>query len=175
MVCVWIGKGSMSMGVWQGVAMDSLKFHLGPPCPTSLCPEMALWLFWGWPAHRVDWLRQSPTTMYPLGHPTPYAYGRGVCLKAEDATAASGIGVFSRRSMGCSRVGVDASLVVGCLCQFYASPPSRVVWSLSVFRHPVDEAASRRLLSPCLPTSHHLPYGSRLGNETLTLSSPTRH
>jgi hypothetical protein len=24
------------MGVWQGVAMDSLKFHLGPPCPTLL-------------------------------------------------------------------------------------------------------------------------------------------
>jgi hypothetical protein len=22
------------MGVWQGVAMDSFKFHLGPPCPT---------------------------------------------------------------------------------------------------------------------------------------------
>jgi hypothetical protein len=24
--------------VWQGVAMDSLKFHLSPPCPTILNP-----------------------------------------------------------------------------------------------------------------------------------------
>jgi hypothetical protein len=23
--------------VWQGVSTDSLKFHLGPPCPTLLC------------------------------------------------------------------------------------------------------------------------------------------
>jgi hypothetical protein len=27
------------MGVWQGVAMDSLKFHLSTPSPTLLCPE----------------------------------------------------------------------------------------------------------------------------------------
>jgi len=26
------------MGVWQGVAMDSLTFHPGPPCPTFLRP-----------------------------------------------------------------------------------------------------------------------------------------
>jgi hypothetical protein len=26
------------MGVWQGVAMDSLKFHPGPPYPTLLRP-----------------------------------------------------------------------------------------------------------------------------------------
>jgi hypothetical protein len=25
------------MGVWQGVAMDSIEFHPGPPCPTLLC------------------------------------------------------------------------------------------------------------------------------------------
>jgi len=25
-----------SMGVWEGVAMDSLKFHPGPACPTLL-------------------------------------------------------------------------------------------------------------------------------------------
>jgi hypothetical protein len=24
------------MGVWQGVGMDSLKFHSGPPCSTHL-------------------------------------------------------------------------------------------------------------------------------------------
>jgi hypothetical protein len=28
----------VSMGVWQGVATDSLKFYLGPPCPTLLQP-----------------------------------------------------------------------------------------------------------------------------------------
>jgi hypothetical protein len=27
-----------SIGVSQGVAMNSLKFHPGPPCPTLLCP-----------------------------------------------------------------------------------------------------------------------------------------
>jgi hypothetical protein len=26
------------MGVWEVVAIDSLKFHLGPPCPTLLRP-----------------------------------------------------------------------------------------------------------------------------------------
>jgi hypothetical protein len=26
------------MGVWQGVAVDSLKLHLGPPCLTLLHP-----------------------------------------------------------------------------------------------------------------------------------------
>jgi hypothetical protein len=31
--------GGTSMGVWQGVAMDSLKFHPGPPCPTLLLPS----------------------------------------------------------------------------------------------------------------------------------------
>jgi hypothetical protein len=25
------------MSVWKGVAMDSLKYHSGPPCPTLLC------------------------------------------------------------------------------------------------------------------------------------------
>jgi hypothetical protein len=28
----------MSMGVWQGMVMDSLKLHPGPPCPTLLRP-----------------------------------------------------------------------------------------------------------------------------------------
>jgi hypothetical protein len=30
--------GGDIMGVWQGVAMDSLKYHQGPPCPTLLRP-----------------------------------------------------------------------------------------------------------------------------------------
>jgi hypothetical protein len=29
---------TFAMGAWQGVAMDSLKFHPGPPCPTLLRP-----------------------------------------------------------------------------------------------------------------------------------------
>jgi hypothetical protein len=29
------------IGVWQGVAMDSLKLHPGPPCPTLLRPAVA--------------------------------------------------------------------------------------------------------------------------------------
>jgi hypothetical protein len=39
-----LGRDSLSTDdvrticVWQGVAMDSLKFHLGPPCPTLLWP-----------------------------------------------------------------------------------------------------------------------------------------
>jgi hypothetical protein len=42
------------MGVWQGVAMDSLKFYLSPSCPTLLRPEMALQPFQGFSAYRVD-------------------------------------------------------------------------------------------------------------------------
>jgi hypothetical protein len=26
------------MGIWLGVAMDCLKFYMGPPCPTALRP-----------------------------------------------------------------------------------------------------------------------------------------
>jgi hypothetical protein len=43
------------MGVWQGVAMDSLKFHLGVPSSTLLFPA---------------------AVFHPIGHPTPYAYER---------------------------------------------------------------------------------------------------
>jgi hypothetical protein len=28
----------MTIGIWQGVAMDSLKFYPVPPCPALLCP-----------------------------------------------------------------------------------------------------------------------------------------
>jgi diadenosine tetraphosphatase ApaH/serine/threonine PP2A family protein phosphatase len=41
------------MGVWKGVSMDSLKFFY---------------------AHREG---DHETIFYPLGHPTPYAYGLG--------------------------------------------------------------------------------------------------
>jgi hypothetical protein len=48
------------MGVWQGVAMDCLKFHPGPtmPDPYMLC-------FWGGqPAGQT-------AVFYPFGHRTP--------------------------------------------------------------------------------------------------------
>jgi hypothetical protein len=46
------------MSVWQGVVMDSLEFHTGPPCPTLLCPVGGAPLkrpygrFWGGPPAR---------------------------------------------------------------------------------------------------------------------------
>jgi hypothetical protein len=64
------------MGVWQGVAMDSLKFHPYPRCSTLLSPVGRPPLKWftavsgvacsqgWWPA----------AVFYPFGHPTPYAY-----------------------------------------------------------------------------------------------------
>jgi hypothetical protein len=49
------------VGVWQGVTMDSLKFHPGPPCSTLLRPT-------GGPPLKPAAL------FYPFRHPTPYAY-----------------------------------------------------------------------------------------------------
>jgi hypothetical protein len=52
------------MGVRQGVAMDSLKFHPGSPCPTILCPTLlspAGVPFQGWPpAGQVAYGRLLP-------------------------------------------------------------------------------------------------------------------
>jgi hypothetical protein len=51
---------SKCMGVWQGVAMDSLKIHTGTSCPSFLgCaggPPLKLW-----PAHRAGGQRPSST------------------------------------------------------------------------------------------------------------------
>jgi hypothetical protein len=67
----------MYMGVWQGVVMDSLKYYPGPHCPTLLRPA-------GGPPHKrrsavwgVARLQggRPAAVVYPLGHPTPYAYG----------------------------------------------------------------------------------------------------
>jgi hypothetical protein len=47
------------IGAWQGVTMDSLMCHLGPPMPypSTPCgwatPEATLQLFHGWLAHRA--------------------------------------------------------------------------------------------------------------------------
>jgi hypothetical protein len=63
------------MGVWQGVAMDSIKFHPGLPCPILLRPAGGSPLnrpygcFWGGPP------AERAAVFYPFGHPTPYVYG----------------------------------------------------------------------------------------------------
>jgi hypothetical protein len=69
------GNPRSRMGVWQGVAMDSLKFHLGLPCPTLLRPVG------GPPLNRqYSRLRGGPPTgqmacghLLPCWPPTPYA------------------------------------------------------------------------------------------------------
>jgi hypothetical protein len=55
------------VGVWQGVALDSLKFHLGPPCPTLLRPVG------GAPRVAPAQGGQPAAVFHPHGHPTPYA------------------------------------------------------------------------------------------------------
>jgi hypothetical protein len=50
----------VNIGVWQGATMDSLKFLMGPLCPTLLHPGAG-----GQPA----------AVFYPFRYPTPYAYG----------------------------------------------------------------------------------------------------
>jgi hypothetical protein len=65
--------------VREGVSTDSLKFHAGPPCPTLICPaggpppQMALWPFGGWPAHRAGSLWPSYS---PLDTPSRTGVGR---------------------------------------------------------------------------------------------------
>jgi hypothetical protein len=72
----WLQIGYL--GVWKVVAMDSLKFHMGAPCPTLLCtaggpPKKRLYgQFWGGPPAKPE---GNPTAFfYPFGHPTSYAY-----------------------------------------------------------------------------------------------------
>jgi hypothetical protein len=80
---------SVSMGVWQRVAMDYLKFHLGLPCPIpsmpyeQATPETALWPFQRWPARRPGdlWPSSAPLDTQV---PTPYAY------VSQDSTASCG-------------------------------------------------------------------------------------
>jgi hypothetical protein len=61
-------------GVWQGVALDSLKFHPGLPCPTLLRPAGGPPLkrphghFSGSPPTR----RVPAAFFYPFGHRSPY-------------------------------------------------------------------------------------------------------
>jgi hypothetical protein len=55
------------MGVWQGLAMDTLKFHPGPPCP-SPCPLKR-------PYSRFRDGMAGPSET--LGSPLPYAHVYG--------------------------------------------------------------------------------------------------
>jgi hypothetical protein len=75
------------MGIWKGVAMDSLKYHPGLNCPTLLrsvgrppqkwpyghtaLQSYGLMAVWG-VAHLQG--GRPSAVFYPLGHPTPYAY-----------------------------------------------------------------------------------------------------
>jgi hypothetical protein len=81
MVCVLFllfpGNAGYS-AVWQVVAMDSLKFHQGLPCPTLVRPC-------GRARYPLNYLTANSgvarpqggsltAVFYPLGHSTPYAY-----------------------------------------------------------------------------------------------------
>jgi hypothetical protein len=61
-----------AMGIYQWVAMDSIKFNQGSPCPTLLCPTDRL------PQkHPYCHFRGGPPAafFYPFRYPLPYAYG----------------------------------------------------------------------------------------------------
>jgi hypothetical protein len=68
------------MAVWQGVPMDSLKYHQGPPCSTLLRPtgkpppKRPYARFRGGPPTAVAQPQggRPAAIFYPLGHPTPY-------------------------------------------------------------------------------------------------------
>jgi hypothetical protein len=58
-----------NIAVWQGVAMDSLKFRPGPPCPSTPCgratPDISglPLIFEVWPAYRAGNLWLSSTLL----------------------------------------------------------------------------------------------------------------
>jgi hypothetical protein len=66
---IFIRLSCPNMGVWKGVAMDSLKYRKGPPCSTLLhpvgrvTPETTLQLLHGWPAHRASNWRLCSTPL----------------------------------------------------------------------------------------------------------------
>jgi hypothetical protein len=65
-------RPTQTTGLWQGVAMNSLKFHLGLPCSTLPCPAGRTPLkrpynrFQGWPAHEADGLQSSISRHAPM-------------------------------------------------------------------------------------------------------------
>jgi hypothetical protein len=59
------------MGVWQGVNIDSLKFHPGLPCPTFLRP-VGRQPFQRWSTRKTAC---GLAVFHLFEHPTPYTYG----------------------------------------------------------------------------------------------------
>jgi hypothetical protein len=91
----WLGVAGI--GVWQGVAMDSLKFHLphaSTPCRWTT-PETALQPFQGWPACSV-------AVFYLFGHPMPYVYG-GRCVGVVGSVERRGRDVSKKGREGVGR------------------------------------------------------------------------
>jgi len=96
MRCYWYRCKEVegSMGVWQGVAMGSLKFYPGLPRPTLLCPE-------GGPPPKRPYGRfmggPPAALFYSFGHRTPYAYG-GFCLFSQKHAWRNAVGNEKRRN-----------------------------------------------------------------------------
>jgi hypothetical protein len=61
--CSWLPRCKDDMGVWQGGAMDSLKFHPGLPCPTLTDVSGVARPQGG----------RSAAVLSPVGQPLPYA------------------------------------------------------------------------------------------------------
>jgi hypothetical protein len=61
-------------GVWQAVAMDSLKFHPDLPCPTLRLPAGGLPMKCPYGVASPQGERPA-AVFYPFGHPPLYAYG----------------------------------------------------------------------------------------------------
>jgi hypothetical protein len=72
-----------NISVWQGVAMDSLKFHPGPACLTFLRPAGGPQ---GWSTHRVGSLWPSFTPLYTPRR-TPMAEGKRKSQKRQSVAA----------------------------------------------------------------------------------------
>jgi hypothetical protein len=63
------------MGVWQGVAMESPRFHLGLPCPTLLrlaCRQPLKRPYGCFRGSQPEG-GQPAAVFYPLGQSTPHA------------------------------------------------------------------------------------------------------
>jgi hypothetical protein len=70
---LWI---PLAMGVWEGVAMDSLEYHLAMHDPSTPCEratlETVLRPFLGWATRRAGGLQPSSSLLDTLCH-TPMA------------------------------------------------------------------------------------------------------
>jgi hypothetical protein len=76
----WLGVGHLQNYHGKGwpLAMDSLKFHLGPPCPTFLRPAGGPPLKQPYSGVAHLQVGRPAAVFSPSGHPTPYAYGNTI-------------------------------------------------------------------------------------------------